>query len=186
MKRFTITTLIGLLFGLQTGCGIIEELSRACVPGDLQHICRAVFGKTPVGEAKQHIVKEVEPLPIPEPAVTEEDLNELLQQIAQLRLMLEFIQVSMVEDFALAQQAIDDIVIRLAELETNLMVTEIIDPCGDGAGFDEVLLRLSDGQIISYFEQGNKRFLTSLPPGNYRTTDQQACNFTITNDMEIL
>jgi len=65
-------------------------------------------------------------------------------------------------------------------------ILEIIDPCGDNPGqFDEVLFRLSSGEVVAYFEQGSKRFLTVLNPGNYRTTDTQNCNFTITEDMQV-
>lgn len=80
---------------------------------------------------------------------------------------------------------------RIIELENALqgqsnVITGIIDPCGDNVGqFDEVLFQLKDSQgntsIIGYFEQGNKRYLSTLPDGNYRTTDNQACNFSIVN-----
>lgn len=65
-------------------------------------------------------------------------------------------------------------------------IIEIIDPCGDGPGFDEVILRLTDNQLISYFEDRGKRFLANLTPGKYRTTDKQQCKFTITSDLQIL
>lgn len=72
--------------------------------------------------------------------------------------------------------------LELALGEQGETVAEIIDPCGDNVGqFDEVLIRLSNGGMIGYFEQGNKRFLTSLPNGNFRTTDKQACSFSIVN-----
>ena len=71
---------------------------------------------------------------------------------------------------------------RLVTLETNTTVSEIIDPCGDKANqYDEHLIKLSDGKIIAYFEQNGNRFLTILPDGSYRTTDNQACNFSIVN-----
>jgi hypothetical protein len=61
-------------------------------------------------------------------------------------------------------------------------VTEIIDPCGDNPNkFDEVLLVMSDGSILVYFEDGNKRFLAVLGDGNYRTSDKQQCRFSIVN-----
>lgn len=70
----------------------------------------------------------------------------------------------------------------IAALQNKTTVREIIDPCGDNLGqFDEVLILLDDGSIIGYFEQGDKRFLTQLPDGNFRTTDNQQCNFTINN-----
>lgn len=65
-------------------------------------------------------------------------------------------------------------------------VIEVIDPCGDGAGFDEVLLVIGTGEIIAYFEgPSNTKHLALLIPGNYRTTDQQACNFRVNNDYTI-
>jgi len=70
----------------------------------------------------------------------------------------------------------------IATIETNNTVSEMIDPCGDNPNeFDEILLIMSDGSIIAYFEQGSKRFLGELPDGNYRTTDRQACNFSVVN-----
>lgn len=63
------------------------------------------------------------------------------------------------------------------------LVTEIIDPCGDDPGeFDEVLLRLSNGQLIAHFSHGNLQFLTVLTSGSYQTTDKQKCNFSVDSD----
>lgn len=60
-------------------------------------------------------------------------------------------------------------------------ISEIIDPCGDGAGFDEVILKLVNGKFMAYFQQGRYRFLGLLTDGTYRTTDAQRCVFTIAN-----
>lgn len=63
---------------------------------------------------------------------------------------------------------------------TPYTITEIIDPCGDTPGqFDEVLLRLADGTLLAHYASGNQQFLTSIGPGNYITTDGDACRFTI-------
>lgn len=71
-------------------------------------------------------------------------------------------------------------------VQTPFTVTELLDPCGDNPNqFDEVLLRLANNDLIAYFEQGNKRFLTVIPPGNYVTTDTQACSFTVNNDRSV-
>jgi len=70
----------------------------------------------------------------------------------------------------------------IVELQSNTSVKEVIDPCGDMPNqFDEVLLVMNDSSIIAYFEQGSKRFLTILEDGNYRTTDLQACDFSVLN-----
>lgn len=58
-------------------------------------------------------------------------------------------------------------------------IIEVIDPCDDGPGYDEVLLRLSDGSILAYFESGNNRHLAEIDQGNYVTTDEQRCAFSV-------
>jgi hypothetical protein len=63
-------------------------------------------------------------------------------------------------------------------------ILETIDPCGNGTGFDEILIKTNIG-YISYFEEGNKRFLAKLDIGSYRTTDQQACRFNVNADGSI-
>lgn len=63
---------------------------------------------------------------------------------------------------------------------TAYTVTELVDPCGDGPGFDEVIFRLANGQLVAHYAGGgNLQFLALLGPGAYRTTDSQACNFTV-------
>lgn len=69
------------------------------------------------------------------------------------------------------------------ELEENVYVEAIIDPCGDTENVvDEVILSLSDGSYVVYFESSNKRYLAELENGDYRTTDGTNCNFTINDD----
>jgi hypothetical protein len=92
------------------------------------------------------------------------------------------------------ETAIKDIRLEILELETqtaNLLlqlsalegktITEIIDPCGNSAGFDEVLLKTGDGKVLAYFESGSNRFLGLLSAGNYRTTDGTKCNFAVSS-----
>jgi len=85
----------------------------------------------------------------------------------------------------LLQQAITFNLNKIAALESNTNITSIIDPCGDSPGFDEVLIKTDKGNLIGYFQQGSKRFLVDLTPGNYRTTDAQKCNFTVNEDRTI-
>jgi hypothetical protein len=68
---------------------------------------------------------------------------------------------------------------------TPYTVTEIIDPCGNSPGFDEVLLRLHNGQIMAHYAQGALQFLTILSPGTYRVTDGTNCVFTVHPDMSV-
>jgi hypothetical protein len=59
----------------------------------------------------------------------------------------------------------------------NYGIAELIDPCGDGPGFDEVILRLNNGILLAHYSSGGYEFLTIVSQGNYVTTDKQKCNF---------
>ncbi len=65
-------------------------------------------------------------------------------------------------------------------------VLSIVDPCGDGPGYDEVLLVLADGTILAYFESGDYRHLAVIGQGNYRTTDEQACAFSVSGKPAVI
>lgn len=58
-------------------------------------------------------------------------------------------------------------------------VVEIVDPCGDGQGHDEVVLMMPNGQaLVWYADLG----LTILDENRvYRTTDFQGCRFKVVN-----
>jgi peptidoglycan hydrolase CwlO-like protein len=65
-------------------------------------------------------------------------------------------------------------------------VIGMVDPCGDGSGMDEVLLKTKDGKYVAYFETGGNRFLTVLQAGNsYQTTDSQHCHFSLNSSGSI-
>jgi len=68
----------------------------------------------------------------------------------------------------------------IAVLQGYTHIYAIINPCGDNPGFDEILLKTSQG-LLAYFEQGSNRFLSVLPDGNYQTTDQHRCKFSVFN-----
>ena len=69
-------------------------------------------------------------------------------------------------------------------------VVGVIDPCGDYPGvYDEVVLRLANGQLLSSFSDNangkNTRF-SILTQGSYTTTDGSNCHFTVTASGDIL
>lgn len=68
---------------------------------------------------------------------------------------------------------------------TPYTVTEVIDPCGKQATFDEVLLRMSNGDLLAHFANGNNQFLTTIGAGSYSTTDGTNCYFTVNNDKSV-
>lgn len=112
------------------------------------------------------------------------------QAIAALQASLASLttQVSTLQSGQAQQQnVLNGVLARLAALETNNSngsVISFIDPCGDGPSYDEVIMKTSTGQLMAYFEdQGrSKRFLTLLSPGQYETTDQQGCRFTVNSN----
>jgi len=69
-------------------------------------------------------------------------------------------------------------------------IVAIIDPCGDNPGVvDEILLRMSNGQIIVSYSNnvsGDYTRLAILVPGTYQTTDTQGCFFTIDSNGGII
>ncbi len=68
---------------------------------------------------------------------------------------------------------------------TPYMVTEIVDVCGKQTTYDEVLLRLGNGQLVAHFASGADQFLTIIGPGSYVTTDSTHCFFTVNSDLTI-
>jgi len=86
-------------------------------------------------------------------------------------------------DLSVVQAQIVNLFSQISALQTASQhsIVALIDPCGDGAGFDEILLKLQNGTLIAYFESGSNRHLSVLPAGSYRTTDAQNCNFTVSS-----
>lgn len=155
-------------FFLFTGCGVAENITESC-GGTFEGICDLVFGED----------KETDTL--------EERIERIEAQLTQLELMIrsneqtiELLEM-LGEDIAPLQETTEELIEQVAILEGYQNITLFIDPCGDGPGFDEVLLRTSQGDLLAYFESGNKRFLTVLVEGTYRTTDKQRCRFRVDN-----
>ena len=123
-------------------------------------------------------------------------INELTARLAALnsqvaRNIASIINLSSTVAASGAEQDALNAQVDSLQSETNLLQTQVamlllqdsivsmIDPCGNGPAYDEVLLRTKSGQTIAYFQSGSNEFLTVLEPGTYRTTDTQQCNFTM-------
>jgi hypothetical protein len=69
---------------------------------------------------------------------------------------------------------------------TPYTVTQLIDPCGETPGFNEVLLRLANGMLLAHYSHGSRQFLTVITPGTYTTTQgSPECTFTVAADMTV-
>ena len=84
------------------------------------------------------------------------------------------------------QTTTNNLLVDVAQLESNENIVEFIDPCGNwSGGYDEVILKTSSGKLLAYFENGSRRFLSLLTPGSYRVTDGSNCNFTVHGNMSV-
>lgn len=174
MKKVLVTM---LLTANLVGCGMAEDLTKAC-GGSMDQMCDMLFGQDP---------ENVEQL--------RQDVEALNERLDQLEVLLDH-NISTI-NFISNQSSDNSTSVDTLQLQTNSMLVQLsvlegynnivdfIDPCGDGSGYDEILLKTSDGSYVGYFQQGNgnnqKRFLTVLTDGNYQTTDQQQCQFSIVN-----
>lgn len=72
---------------------------------------------------------------------------------------------------------------------TQYNIVTIIDPCGDAPGiYDEVLLKLANGQIVASFSQnvnGDYTRFALIPQGTYMTTDGSNCRFNVSSTGEV-
>lgn len=113
------------------------------------------------------------------------NVNSLQQAIDGLADLNAGQQQALQQQIDTQQAQLNSVQATITELTLRTSVVEVIDPCGDGPGYDEVLIRLSDGNIVAYFESGSNRFLSLLQPGSYRTTDATNCNFTVDNNKKV-
>lgn len=163
------------------GCGVKDSLNDACEGSDIEGFCDFVFGYK---DRQQNVQTEY----------NKKDIQYLLGLYDQMALsartasQLAAAQQGATEaqlaeinaEIARLEDTTADLQVQITEEVLKTKVISFIDPCDDKPGaFDEVLLRAENGQLVAYFEQGGNRFLSILSPGNYRTTDSQACNFTV-------
>jgi len=58
-------------------------------------------------------------------------------------------------------------------------ISEVVDPCSDGPGHDEVILVFATGEWVAWYVGLGLSILT--PGATYQTSDAQACIFTVPN-----
>lgn len=213
-KRFTpYLTLVGLfiILTMLASCGYRQTIRSACRLGT--QMCDTLFGQDEYTRDRQleantksiqDLEKQIQSLKtILDQGIFELGLYE--QQIATNTALLTLLQLSAsnnaetieqlkaqietLQDKVNYQQVVlTDLEIQIANLASDDTIVEYVDPCDNGPGFDEVLLRTKSGKYIAYFEEtgSSKRFLTILQRNiTYRTSDTQKCYFTIDNDGQL-
>lgn len=160
-----------LMFALLTsGCAMQQDFAKSCHGNN---VCTTFFGR-PVEERLDDHDSSIDEL-YTRVEYLRQRLTALSLRLDVQGVNLEYIQADM------ANTASD-----LQELQNQDSVVEMIDPCGDVNGeFDELLLRTRSGALVAYFESGSRRFLSSLQPGSYATTDNTGCSFSVNSSLQV-
>jgi hypothetical protein len=191
---------------LFTSCGVTEGLQKNC-GSDIEMGCNFVFGTKDADYKKdidnlnkKNIEQDVRLDALEEQTdILVYNINNLQNDIddndntSLIQSLQNTVNANVVQLLSLSSSIvtlngnINGLQGQITTLDNALSKTivDMIDPCGDGVGFDEIILKTKDGKYISYFEDGGKRFLSILNAGNYITTDRQACRFTITTNGQI-
>lgn len=175
MNKFVIVGLLLIVAYLATGCGVVQNLRENC-HGDL--LCEYFLGRDRTETDKQQDAAR---------AAEMHNMQVSLNSLISSAELLEAKYGNFNDAITAIEGQISIQQMQLASLSTGLRVIDIVDPCGNGPGFDEVLVRMSNGDLIAYFEDGGNRFLTILERDKYyRTTDTQHCNFRVTESGSVL
>lgn len=187
---------------LLTACGVAEDLSKQCVGSDIEMGCNAVLGlrDNEQDQLMIHLIERIDAL---------ERYNSITRwSISSLQLDIDILKQSLITSAAdyLAiearvtalegqigtpvvglQSIVTNNTIQILQLQSNHNVTKLIDPCGNGVGYDEIFLRTTTGKIIASFSDNasglNTRFSELTAGGPYSTTDGTGCTFSVVTDL---
>lgn len=155
MKKLLLLTAALLL----TSCGAINDKCG----GDVRLACDVFFGELPEenGNRIAEIEKELSGIKL--------DMEALNSRVEVVIEDMEGLN-SLVTEHGTDIEALEEVI--------ESSISEVVKPC---PGAKEVLLVTGDNRVIGYFEHGDKRYLSLLVDGNYRTTDGTRCNFSVAN-----
>ena len=114
--------------------------------------------------------------------VTVRDL-ELDKKQNKVRTLLSENYVDVLKELDTFNEKFDNLAIEYKRNLKLIRIVEIIRLCKEKN--NEVLLKLSDGTMITHYSLGSKQFLIELPPGKYRTADGYRCDFSVNADGSI-
>lgn len=174
----------GLILVLLTSCGAGQSLCGS----DINMACNFLFGEKPVDyddrlDDIDNKIKEIEA-----------DLGQLFERDTFLETEIQYTQDvvqsnrSAIQNNEVLIDVIEAVLIdledeldaqgfRITELESDRKIKEVIRPCPNAK---EVLLKLDDGVLLGYFENGGNRYLSQISNGSYITSDGTNCHFRVT------
>lgn len=178
MKQALVLSLLLILLG---GCSISESLNSNC-GGDGRPFCDALFGTL---DAEQSEDIKTNTARIEALSALELHYKDLRSQVNTLTLIQGQDATTLLGLITATQASANIALVQIATLQSEQRIVAVLDPCGDTEGFDEVILRTSNNQLLAYYESGKDRFLTMLGQGSYETTDDSECRFTVDSSGQI-
>ena len=168
-------TILGTLM-LLTSCGAVNNM------------CNNLFGKLPKDSLSDSMEKQRERDRLQDERLTELEngLVELINEVDGIKQSILVIQASLGDleasftssgiNLNQLETNVADLLSRVSDLEDNLYIVQVKPPCPNSK---EVIIELSNGEFIAYFENHGKRYLSKLEHGNYQTSDGTHCHFSI-------
>lgn len=176
-----------LLLPFLAACSLTESINSNC-GGDSRTLCDAAFGTQDADDRDEQaeVDNAQDAANQAAQAALQAQINALDFQFTNMQAqvnLLTALQASTEANLTTlinqAQYSANTALTQIATLQSEQRIVAVLDPCLDSPGYDEVLLRTSNNQLIAYFEQGGNRFLTIVGPGSYTTTDSSSCAFSV-------
>lgn len=201
VKKVLVLFVTVVLSFSSVGCGVAENLSKNCKGSDIEMGCNTVFGyrDNDQDSSIKSINERVSALEVAS-AQALINISSNTSSILSMQALIATLPTgsnitSLSNRIALLESQIGTPVTGLQatitantaailSLQSNHSVTKLIDPCGNGPGYDEIFLRTNTGKIIASFSDNasglNTRFSELTVGGPYFTTDGTGCTFTVT------
>lgn len=175
MSKAKLATVLLLTTTLFTSCGLqrqMNELKNRQAQAEADSQNRDAQLQAQLDTLSASLVNISAQLASMDAAFAESSTN-LANQDAEIQATVSAMQ---------AQQS--TILVQMAALQGQTSVVGTFNPCGVQAANEEFFLKLSDGRYLASFSQNGSALTTRftiLNDGNYTTTDQTSCSFTVSN-----
>jgi hypothetical protein len=207
MNMYFRLFLFCLILSTTVSCGVAENIGENC-GGELKGLCHAVFGgardnnqddelddhQDQIDAIKQRIsILEGQNSALLAMINTNTNdialINSLIPTLANqvdvdlLEARVDSLESQIGTPVTGLQSIVTQNTVEIFQLQNNHNIAKVVDPCGNGLGFDEVFLKTNKNKIIASFSDNasglNTRFSEIPVGGPYNTTDGTGCSFTV-------